>query len=389
MLRPTLFLASFIIVLIGGFFIVQYAKGLRFDAKSISFKQTGILVATSNPDGAQVFINGDLKGATNSNINLSPGNYDIQITKEGFYTWSKRMEIQAGVVAKTDAILLSKAASLSPLTFFGAEMPILSPDSTKLAWVVNQSPEAPEKIGVWIIDLGAIPFGFSREARQVTDAVPGNGGKIYWSPDSRNIILERTNGNFLLDPNQTTLQGKLVNLTAKKLSELKSEWQKQEERKQEARLGNVPDEVADIMVRKASSFSFSPDENRILYTAKDDGTIPENLIPPLPGASTQKEERAIKKDHTYIYDIKEDRNFLISTSTQDAIKWFPTSRHVVIGSQDKISVIEHDGTNNWIVWSGPYSAPNVFPAPQQDRLIILTNLGNTSGQTNLYSIGLR
>lgn len=387
--RPLLFLTSFIVVAIGGFFILQYAKGLRFDIKDASFKQTGILVATSNPDAGQVFVNGDLKGATNSNFNLTPDNYDVQIVKEGFSTWSKRLEIQAGVVTKTDAILLSKAASLSPITFFGATMPTLSPDGTKLAWVVTQNQEAPEKIGVWVIDLGSIPFGFSREARQVTDATPGTDGRIYWSPDGRNIILERTNSKFLLDAGETTLQGKLVNLTAKRLEELQAEWNKQEDKKKEALLKTLPEEVADIMERKTNNFQFSADQTRVLYSATIDATIGDNLIPALPGASTQKQERSIKNGQTYIYDIKEDRNFLVSSNKDEVVKWFPTSRHVVIGATDSISVIEHDGTNKWTIWSGPYVAPNVFPTPQQDRIIILTNLGNSNGQTNLYMIGLR
>ena len=389
MIRPILFLISFLLVLIGGFFIIQYAKGLRFDTKSISFKQTGILVATSNPDAAQVLINGDLRGATNSNINLTPGSYDVQIAKEGFHTWNKRLEIQAGVINKTDAILLTKAASLSPLTFFGATMPILSPDGTKLAWIITQNSEAPEKIGIWVIDLGSIPFGFSREARQVTDAIPGPDGRIYWSPDGRNIILERINGKFLLDPNEMTTQGKLVNLTVKKLQDLQTEWEKQETKKKGAQLKNLPEAIADIIERKTSNFQFSADQTKVLYTAKADTEISSNLIPALPGASTQKQERLIKNGQTYIYDIKEDRNFIISGSSEELIKWFPTSRHVVIGDKGQISVMEYDGTNKWTIWSGPYESPSVFPTPQQDKLIILTNLGNSNGQTNLYIVGLR
>lgn len=388
MLRLLLFITSFVLVALGGFFIIQYAQGLRFDIKGGSFKHTGILVATSNPDAAQVLVNGELKGATNSNLNLPPGNYDVQIAKDGFLTWNKRLQIQAGTVTKTDALLLPKAASLSPLTFFGASTPILSPDETKLAWVVNENKEAPEKTGVWVIDLASLPFGFARETRQVTDALPG-AGLFYWSRDSRFLIIEKPNGTFLLDPNQMTLQGKLVSSPPKELEKLKKEWRSQEEKKQEARLAKLPEEVSQILVRKAGSFTFSLDETKVLYTVREDGTIPENLIPPLPGASTQRQERSVKTGQTYIYDIKEDRNFLVSGGEAEMLTWFSTSRHLVVSSKEKISIMENDGTNKLDMWSGPYLFPNVFPTPQQDKLIILTNLGASNGQTNLYMLGLK
>lgn len=388
MLRLVLFLISFILVILGGFFFIQYAQGLRFDIKRGSFKHTGILVATSSPDAAQVLVNGDLKGATNSNLNLAPGNYDVQIVKEGFLTWRKRLQIQAGTVTKTDALLLPKAAALSPLTFFGASSPILSADRTKLAWLVNQNKEAPEKTGVWVIDLISLPFGFAREVRQVTDALPG-AGLLYWSKDSRNLIIEKSNGTFLLDPNQMTPQGKLISSPPKELEKLKREWRSQEEKKREAQLANLPEEVAQLLTRKASSFTFSPDETKVLYAAREDGNIPENLTSPLPGASTQHQERSVKTGQTYIYDIKEDRNFLVSKGEEKTLTWFTSSRHLVVSSKEKISIMEYDGTNELDIWSGPYEAPDVFPTPQQDKLIILTNLGASNGQTNLYMLGLR
>ena len=41
---------------------------------------------------------------------------------------------------------------------------------------------------------------------------------------------------------------------------------------------------------------FSPDENKVLYTAIAGANIPDNLIPSIPGSSTQKQEREIKED---------------------------------------------------------------------------------------------
>ncbi len=47
------------------------------------------------------------------------------------------------------------------------------------------------------------------------------------------------------------------------------------------------------------------------YTATASAQIPEKLIQPLPGSSTQTETRSLLPGNVYIYDIEEDRNFLV------------------------------------------------------------------------------
>ncbi|MBI2405730.1 PEGA domain-containing protein [Candidatus Microgenomates bacterium] len=404
-LRLLFFIASFVVV-------AQYAKGYRFDTNKWQFNPTGILVATSTPDAAQVFINGTLKTATNQSINLTPGTYDVEIVKDGFFPWKKRLTITASVVTTTNAFLFTRAASLSPLTFGGATHPILSPDGTKLAWVVPahptggpQNPETPDKTGVWVLELGNLPFGFAREARQASDVEVGKDNLLSWSPDSRSIILERANGIFLVDPGSFTPQSQLVNIKGQRLAQLQKSWSEYEKKKRTSLISKLPQEVADIVIRKTESFVFSPDETKVIYTASGSATIPDNLIPSLPGASTQRQERDIKTSRTYVYDIKEDRNFLVEENGENLIignwkleignssrrlAWLPTSRHLVLTEENNISILEYDGTNRVSVWSGPYEEPSVFPAPSSDQLIVLTNFGATTGELpNLYTIKLR
>ena len=70
--RVILFLSGFLAAGILGFFAIQYAQGMRFDINKFKFARTGILVATSQPNGAQVLINGQLRTATNQTIDIVP-----------------------------------------------------------------------------------------------------------------------------------------------------------------------------------------------------------------------------------------------------------------------------------------------------------------------------
>jgi len=91
--RNLITLASLALVfgltLVVGFFV----RGYRLDISSKTLRPTGILSATSVPEGAQVWINGKLKTATNQTITLSPGQYQVEIKKPGFTTWKKEITI--------------------------------------------------------------------------------------------------------------------------------------------------------------------------------------------------------------------------------------------------------------------------------------------------------
>ena len=128
-----------------------------------------------------------------------------------------------------------------------------------------------------------------------------------------------------------------------------------------------------------------------------------NLIKQLPGASTQKQERHVQIDHTYVYDIKEDRNFLVtdqevmldsqqstvSTSLGNALRWMSTSRHLLLAQSGQIIIMDYDGTNRQVVYSGSYVAPSAFPFSNTTKLLILTNLGSPSGSANLYTLTVK
>ena len=126
----------------------------------------------------------------------------------------------------------------------------------------------------------------------------------------------------------------------------------------------------------------------LMYTASSTANLKSNLIAELPGSSTQKEERDIKVGKTYIYDIKEDKNFMVN-DTGRSLYWLPTSRHLVLADTDKIVVMDYDGTNRQTVFSGDYIPPHAYPFVNANKLLILTNFGSPSSTPNLYSLSIK
>ena len=181
------------------------------------------------------------------------------------------------------------------------------------------------------------------------------------------------------------------------------EWKKEKSVKEQSLIKYLPEEFADILNRKTKDFVFSPDQNLVLYTASASAALPNNLIAQLPGASTQAQERNIQSGHTYVYDIKEDRNFLmtdqpvqissevdqVANSPLSAIRWMSTSRHLLFALPEKIVIMDYDGTNREVVYSGSYISPFAFPFNNTTRLLILTNLGGASTTPNLYTLTIK
>ncbi|MBI2103831.1 PEGA domain-containing protein [Candidatus Woesebacteria bacterium] len=398
--RVLFFLLTLVIVGGIGLVLSYYAKGYRFDFSSFKFLPNGILVIKSNPDGAQVFINGELTTATNATINLPPNTYDISVRKEGYSQWNKRLVIEKEVVTEADAHLFRVVPSLSSVTFSGVTSALPSPDFTKIAYIVPVGQNGQDLSGLWVMETVNFPLGFSREPRRITDGDLRE-ALFKWSPDGREILLQTTLGSYLLDIGSFTPQAARVNILAQSQTIL-SDWALEEKKRLEAKLNPLPDELEDILRRKADFFVFAPDESKILYITHGEATIADTIIKPIPGASTQKQERELKAGSTYVYDLKEDRNFLIDEDASTlSIKtweeseaprrlfWFASSRHLALAEESKITIMDLDGTNRQVVYTGSYVSPNAFAAPSIDRLLVLTNLGANASPSNLYSLSLK
>jgi hypothetical protein len=336
------------------------------------------LVVKTEPSGAQIFLDGALKGASDSNFSLSPAFYDVEIKKTGFLTWSKRIQIEKETVSQINVSLFRSVPALAPLTENGVTLPVSSPDLTKIAFA--------DPSGLWVIETLNFPIGFSRDPRQIATGNFLTNAAWEFSPNGRNLLLTTPQGAFLLDTGSLTPQSQMVNIASKKEVTL-TNWRKEKETKLNSLEKNLPEEIKDVLSRKTAHLSFSPDESKVLYTASASASLTPNLIPPVPGASSQTESRQITIDHTYVYDIKEDRNFLIEANPVDNIFWL-LSNNLVLVEEGKITVLDYDGTNRQTVFSGQFTFPFVFPFVNTSKLLILTSLGAVS-PPNLYSLSIK
>ncbi len=377
-LRVFVLFSTMIIVGIVGYFVALVARGYQFDAVNFKFLENGILVAKSDPDGATILIDGNLKGATNTNLKLAPNTYHVEIKKNGYISWSKELTIKKEEVTQITAHLFKVAPSFSSVTFDGAESPVVSSDFSKITYTNNE--------GLWIMSVSSLPIGFPNEPKKITDNITKD-DKYSFSPNGREIMLTNKNGTYLINTNEFIAKNKLVDITLQK-DLILNNWSLENKKKIDSELKLLPIEIAKVIEKNTSTFTFSPDETMVMYTASSEAKIKEGLVEKLAGSSTQKEERDIKVGKTYIYDIKEDKNFMVNDNGR-SLYWLPTSRHLLLPDEGKIIVMDYDGTNRQPVFSGDYIAPHAYPYVNASKILILTTLGSDSKLPNLYSLSIK
>ncbi len=424
-LNPLLSLLTVCVIMGVSIAVIAYGRGYRLDFNKKSFGTTGVIAATSDPTGAQLFIDGKQRMPTNTNLNIAPGWYDVTIVKDGYQPWEKRVRVQGEVLTRVDAVLFSSNPSLYALTTNGAMNPTLSPDGTKLAYVVPETAEATNgarmvsRAGVWVLDLVDKPLGMNRDARQILkrEQLNTDDASLQWSSDSKQILLTTsTQESYLLESDRKNDVAQFVT----DLETLRNEWEELRLAKAKEQLLSLKEELISVATTSMNILSFSPDETKLLYEASVSATIPRIINPPLIGTNPTDEIRDITPGNVYVYDIKEDRNYLIGASvslisqpsvspapvvrgirptpsptpklerSNALVQWLPTSKHLVITGKGTVEVLDADGTNRKVVYAGPFWDGFAAPWSNAGRIVILTNLNpSASAIGNLYAVNIR
>lgn len=376
---------------------ILYGRGYRFSTGEDlpqMIAGTGLLVVTSNPDGARVYVDGELKTATNNTINLRPGEYDVSVQKDGYFPWQKRVKIEEEVVTEASARLFPIAPKLESLTTTGALNPVVDPTGSLIAYTVASA--SANRNGVYILSMRTrpiLPSGGS--ISQIATEVDGDfsSAQLLFSPDGKDLIASQSallgTETFLFtgDGYETGPQ----DITAS-LPLYTDEWENQKIIKRNQTITSLPRKMRSFAQSNFDMMELAPEENKLLYTASASATIPP-MKKAVPGGNTTSETRTIEPGSIYVYDIKDDKNYLLWKKVEGAKQpnflWHADSGHLIFVEETRINVIQYDGQNKTTIYAGPFEDNFVVPWPDGSNLVILTNLNIPGAPENLYRISLR
>jgi hypothetical protein len=394
LLSRFIFFILFILILVT---IIAFARGYRIDLQNKSLTSTGILAISSYPNAAKIYIDNQLKGVTDANLTLPPGNYNIDIKKDGYTSWSRKINLKGELVVTVEPILFPVSPSLSPLTNLGIIKAVPVEEGERNI-IFTQD-------GIYLFETSHPTLPFFPPLKTIIkkslfpDTIDFSNAKVTISPDFKQGIFEFGDVSYLLSLEEENLNP--LNVTMSK-EVLISAWEKQKQKDIEKILETFPEDFSKIATASFQIISFSPNETKVLYQALENVNLGPIITPPLVVANQSEEERSLKKGRIYIYDKKEDKNFKISNfqfpasktassfeSLSSNLKWYFDSRHLVIEENKKISIIEYDNTNKQAVYSGPFEA-DFFTTTNDGKIIALINLNPEVNELpDLYLIGIR
>ena len=437
-------LATFLAVFIS---VVMYARGYRLNLAQGTITSTGILSISSNPKPASIYINGELGGATDSNISLPYGIYNIEVRKEGYSSWSKQVALKGEIVMSLNAKLFLKNPALTPLTNIGVTRAIPVGNSDRLI-VVTKTGNI-EKDGVYLFapsyqpvaifpplkmlllgnllpkeyDITSLDLVFNPTYEQAV-------ATFYEKEDDDLTVTKksppqtiRRSVSYLL--NLDTQNTNLFDLQSTKEAVI-SKWNIEKYNENNKLVETLPKKLQPLASANMLILSMSPDDKKILYVAKSNVGIPPILSSPLIGTNQTKEIRDIVEGKVYVYDIREDKNYELSLSNipelsqslkakppsedvlnfeiefskylsnyydyvsqlRNIITWLPTSDYLVLKEDKQLAVLSYDGSHKEIVYAGPFEK-EYFGVNADSDLMTIINLNpqnNDSG--DLYAINL-
>ena len=378
-------------ITLGSIAAILYATGYRVsldggsDGKIIA--GTGLLVTTSRPDGARVLINNNLTTATNNTINLKPGDYDARIEKDGYLPWSKKIIIKNGLVSEANALLLPIAPKLEAVTTIGVSNVTMDLSGSLLAYAVASA--SASRNGIYVLDMNARNLIFlAATGTQIVGDIQDqfSGAKeLSFSPDGKEILAKLINNSYyLLAANSTNQNPRDVTNI---LPLVRKDWEQQRSEFDKKIMDSLSRGLADVAKDHFKNIMPAPDGDKLLYEASVSARLPMVLKKPVPSVNSTPDQRSIVAGNIYIYDIREDKNYLLSQKSNKYL-WHGGARHIIFAKEGKINLIEYDGGNLTAVYNGPFLDNLIFPWPDGSSVGIVTSL-SPAVPNNIYRISLQ
>lgn len=182
--RRITYLIFIIIFLIITPVVILYAAGYRYNFQKHKLQKTGILILKSKPEGANIFLNGELQKSTTPArfTNLIPEDYSIKVEKENFYFWQKTLPVRSRLTTFAENITLFKKNL--PIELSPGDVPLfsLSPDKEKIAYLSTDGTEKQ----VWLLHNKTgektMLYGTTTKEEAIVK-------KIEWSRSGQKILI--------------------------------------------------------------------------------------------------------------------------------------------------------------------------------------------------------
>src|SRR3989344_909147 len=383
--RRAVYVFFIIVFLIVTPLIVLYSQGYRYNFKRGKVQKTGILIMSSIPKSADIYLNNQLVTQNQTPARLEkllPADYEIKLAKEGYHNWTKKLQLNENSTTFAEDVILWKnnwPIQLAPnniiewlaspdwqkAVFITPDRKIMALDlATKKFYELYQAGNDDNlKILSWsntskkiLIEVGDQYLIFNAERYQTAPIIISNDyALLKWDLKNDNLVYGLNSAGVWKIDLFTKKSGLLLNREVTDFlinGDLVYFYYKDVIYKQKIS-GRSQPEIIDGLKCPACRF-INREFARLLLL--DDQAQKLFIIDPILKNKTIKQSAKniswLKADtllfynnwEIWIYELdKEEPEIItrIGTGISEAL-WHPAGRHIIFNSEDKIKIIELD-----------------------------------------------
>ena len=191
-----------------------------FTLKQGKVVQNGLVFVSSNPQGANVYLDGVRKDTTGTRLTIEAGTYAMKLVREGYRDWQRAVTVAGGDLLRVDYPFLVPKNLTSAKVADYSKAPSLNLQSPDRRWLLVQQPEALVDFDMYDLKdpkkITENKTSFSLPADLLTSATGAQSLKLVeWSNDNIHVVVQHIydgkKSEYILIDRKTP--AKSVNLT--------------------------------------------------------------------------------------------------------------------------------------------------------------------------------
>jgi len=185
-IRRAIALTFIIAFLVTAPLLIFYTAGYRYNFKKAQVQKTGTLIVKTTPRSALVSLNGKSFEATTPlrENNILPDEYDIEITKSGYYPWQKRLSIRPQETTFIEDVVLFPQSQAEKITDYSISHLSFSPRGNYALFVTEDL----NQTFLYLLNLNNF-----RSKLIINDDRPWEKIKIDWAADDSKALIDIDN----------------------------------------------------------------------------------------------------------------------------------------------------------------------------------------------------
>ncbi len=159
--------------------------------------QKGLVFVSSQPSGAQLFVDDKRANDTNTKLNLAAGSYGLKISREGYSDWQRRIQVDGGSVSHfVYPFLFPSDLQTTDIKKY-EDNPRLTTQSPDRRWIVVQLAAQESQFEVFDLSKNQDSVGTATDFNVQTSlltqtATPATWEVVEWSTNNRHILFKRS-----------------------------------------------------------------------------------------------------------------------------------------------------------------------------------------------------